>query len=36
MVAKLKGGAKGYDIVAPTGYAVEILAKSGLLHEIDH
>ncbi|HXJ65514.1 MAG TPA: extracellular solute-binding protein [Actinomycetota bacterium] len=36
LIAKLKGGAKGYDIVAPTGYAVEILAKSGLLTPIDH
>jgi spermidine/putrescine transport system substrate-binding protein len=36
MIAKLKGGATGYDIIAPTGYAVEILAKSGLLLELDH
>jgi spermidine/putrescine transport system substrate-binding protein len=36
LIAKLQGGAKGYDIIAPTGYAVEILAASNLLHEIDH
>jgi spermidine/putrescine transport system substrate-binding protein len=36
LIAKLKGGATGYDIIAPTGYAVEILAKSGLLLELDH
>ncbi|MEO8477902.1 MAG: spermidine/putrescine ABC transporter substrate-binding protein [Actinomycetota bacterium] len=36
LIAKLKGGAEGYDIIAPTGYAVEILAKSGLLTELDH
>lgn len=36
LIAKLKGGAAGYDIIAPTGYAVEILAKSGLLLELDH
>jgi spermidine/putrescine-binding protein len=36
LIAKLKAGAKGYDLVAPTGYAVEIMAKSGLLTELDH
>src|SRR6266568_1015771 len=36
MIAKLRGGATGYDIIAPTGYAVEILAKSGLLLPLDH
>jgi spermidine/putrescine transport system substrate-binding protein len=36
LIAKLKAGASGYDIVAPTGYAVEIMAKNGLLLELDH
>ncbi|HEX2030799.1 MAG TPA: spermidine/putrescine ABC transporter substrate-binding protein [Actinomycetota bacterium] len=36
MIAKLQGGATGYDLVAPTGYAVEILANEGLLLELDH
>lgn len=36
LIAKLKAGAKGYDLVAPTGYAVEIMAKNGLLTELDH
>ena len=35
-LAKLKAGAKGYDIVVPTGYMVEIMAKEGLLYELDH
>jgi spermidine/putrescine-binding protein len=36
LIAKLKAGAKGYDIIAPTGYAVEILAKTGYLTPLDH
>ena len=36
LIAKLKGGAQGYDLIAPTGYAVEILAKTGLLTPLDH
>ena len=35
-LAKLKAGAKGYDLVVPTGYMVEIMAKEGLLLELDH
>jgi spermidine/putrescine-binding protein len=35
LIAKLKGGAEGYDIVAPTGYAVQIMAESGLLMQLD-
>jgi len=35
MIAKLQGGASGYDLVAPTGYAVQILAESGLLTSLD-
>jgi spermidine/putrescine transport system substrate-binding protein len=35
-LAKLKAGAKGYDVVVPTGYMVEIMAKEGLLSQLDH
>ena len=35
LIAKLKGGARGYDIIVPTGYAVSILRKSGLLEPLD-
>jgi spermidine/putrescine transport system substrate-binding protein len=33
--AKLKAGARGYDLAAPTGYMVKILAAEGLLTRID-
>ncbi len=33
--AKLQGGARGFDLAAPTGYMVQILADAGLLEEID-
>jgi spermidine/putrescine transport system substrate-binding protein len=33
--AKLQGGAEGYDLAAPTGYMVQILAEAGQLEEID-
>jgi spermidine/putrescine transport system substrate-binding protein len=33
--AKLQGGARGYDLAAPTGYMVAILADAGLLEKID-
>lgn len=36
LIAKLQGGAGGYDLVAPTGYAVQIMADEGLLYELDH
>jgi spermidine/putrescine transport system substrate-binding protein len=35
-LAKLQAGAKGYDIVVPTGYMVEVMSKEGLLFELDH
>jgi spermidine/putrescine transport system substrate-binding protein len=35
-LAKLQAGAKGYDLVVPTGYMVEIMAEEGLLFELDH
>src|SRR3990172_7326044 len=36
LIAKLQGGAEGYDLVAPTGYAVQIMKDEALLHELDH
>jgi spermidine/putrescine transport system substrate-binding protein len=33
--AKLQAGARGYDLVVPTGYMVKILAEANLLEEID-
>jgi spermidine/putrescine transport system substrate-binding protein len=33
--AKLQGGATGYDLAAPTGYMVQILAEAGHLEELD-
>ena len=33
--AKLQGGARGFDLAAPTGYMVQILAEGGLLEELD-
>lgn len=35
-LAKLQAGAKGYDLVVPTGYMVEIMIEQGLLMELDH
>jgi spermidine/putrescine transport system substrate-binding protein len=33
--AKLQAGARGFDLIVPTGYMVQILAEAGLLEEID-
>lgn len=35
LLAKLKGGARGYDLVCPTGYMVQILAQEKLLQPLD-
>ncbi|MGH2711093.1 MAG: ABC transporter substrate-binding protein [Actinomycetota bacterium] len=35
LLAKIQGGATGYDVVAPTGYMVEIMGAEGLLLELD-
>jgi spermidine/putrescine transport system substrate-binding protein len=35
-LAKLQAGARGYDVVAPTGYMVETMIASGVLEELDH
>jgi spermidine/putrescine transport system substrate-binding protein len=34
--AKLQGGAKGFDLIVPTGYMVQILAEADLLEAIDY
>ncbi|HUQ23442.1 MAG TPA: spermidine/putrescine ABC transporter substrate-binding protein [Gaiellaceae bacterium] len=34
LLAKLKGGARGYDLIVPTGYMVSILAQEKLLQPI--
>ncbi len=38
LLAKLQAGAKGYDVIVPTGYMVEIMIKQGLLYKLakDH
>jgi spermidine/putrescine transport system substrate-binding protein len=36
LLAKMQGGARGYDLVVPTGYMVEVMAAEGLLEEIDY
>ncbi len=35
MMAKLQGGAEGYDVIAPTGYAVEAMIAGNLLMPLD-
>lgn len=35
MLAKLKAGASGYDVLVPSSYMVKILAREGLLVELD-
>jgi spermidine/putrescine transport system substrate-binding protein len=35
MLAKLKGGARGYDVAVPTGYTASVLIKSGLAEPLD-
>ena len=35
LLAKIQGGAKGYDVVAPTGYMVETMAAENLLMPLD-
>ena len=36
MYAKLKAGAKGYDIAVPSAYMAELMRKQGMLVELDH
>ncbi|WP_035060485.1 ABC transporter substrate-binding protein [Andreprevotia chitinilytica] len=35
MLAKLQAGAKGYDVVVPTGFAIPPLIKQGLVQPLD-
>src|SRR5438132_14429887 len=35
LLAKMQGGASGYDITVPSDYMVSIMVKQGLLAEID-
>lgn len=35
LLAKLKAGATGYDVIVPTGWMVTIMTKSGLLQPLD-
>ena len=35
LLAKLKGGARGYDLIVPTGYMIQILAQQKLLQRVD-
>jgi spermidine/putrescine-binding protein len=36
LLAKIQGGASGYDVVVPSDYMVSIMIKQGLLAELDH
>lgn len=36
MLAKLEAGATGYDLLAPSSYAVQVLKRKGLLQPLDH
>lgn len=36
MYAKLKAGGTGYDIIMPSSYLVETMAREGLIRELDH
>lgn len=35
MLAKLKAGATGYDVLVPTSYMVKVLAREGMIVELD-
>lgn len=35
MIAKIQAGNSGYDLIVPSDYAVDILARRGLLHELN-
>ncbi len=36
MLAKLKAGATGYDVIVPSSYMVKILAREKMIVELDH
>jgi spermidine/putrescine-binding protein len=35
MLAKVKAGAAGYDVIVPTGWTVSVMTKTGLLRPLD-
>lgn len=35
LLAKLQGGAKGYDLIFPSDYMIDIMIKQGMLEKID-
>ena len=36
MFAKLKAGSTGYDIVMPSSYQIPLMARNGMIRELDH
>lgn len=36
MFAKIKAGAKGYDLIFPTSYMIQVMEQEGLLMDLDH
>lgn len=36
MYAKLKAGAKGYDLLFPTSYMIQVMEQEGMLARLDH
>jgi len=36
LYAKLKAGAKGYDVIFPTAYMIQVMHQEGMLADLDH
>ena len=36
MFAKLKAGSTGYDIIMPSSYQIPLMARNGMIRELDH
>ncbi len=36
MFAKLKAGSTGYDVIMPTSYQIQLMARNGMIRELDH
>ncbi len=36
LLAKLQAGARGYDVIVPSDYMVEVMIRQGLLQELNH
>ena len=36
MIANLRAGAKGYDIIMPSSYQIPLMVRTGMIHELDH